>query len=468
MSGRAGSCSKLSGLIAVSINRQTALFDGKGLGLGRLSWSPVTRLALFLSALALNIVVQRYVFNAILLGIGAALLITEQKATKRILTAFIGCLFLSLASFGAAYIASLPRHVLLPPLMRSTTGLVWTLWFSATVPWSRLKPALSRLGVPVSFLDSIDAALFHGQILLAELIRRRDSSILRLGKESLRPSVSAQIIGSGIVSAFHRSLRAEDVKLLRSARKPTADQSLVRDDVPYLRCHQLGVCFENGSWGLKGLNFEVGAAEWLLVAGPSGCGKSTLLRTVAGLTQHVEGELSRFGEPICGDVMKRIDPRQVAMVWQNPDEQFLGSTPIEDLLWGLRNSDLNRDEQTVLAKSTLDDFGILNLAYQPLHLLSFGEKKRVAIAGAMVSAPKLLLCDEPTIGLDPVTSQRLIDVVNKAAARRQIAVIWTSHDLDYLPSKIKRCLLINRGQQVFFGPLDLGLSQEVLKRAGLS
>lgn len=205
----------------------------------------------------------------------------------------------------------------------------------------------------------------------------------------------------------------------------------------------------------------------MAVAGPSGSGKSSLLRVVAGLMAASRGELIRFGKPVEGERLRdRLDPR-VALVFQDPNDQLFGSTPLEDVAWGAMRRGQSEASARTRAQQALEVLGVAHLGARPVHRLSLGERKRVAFAGALLTGPELLLCDEPTGGLDPVASQRLITTLEAADARRPLTVLWATHDLDALPARVSRVVLLKEGQIVFDGPRARALQSTTLAKAGL-
>jgi energy-coupling factor transporter ATP-binding protein EcfA2 len=157
----------------------------------------------------------------------------------------------------------------------------------------------------------------------------------------------------------------------------------------------------------------------------------------------------------------------VALVFQDPDDQFFASTPIEDLLWGLRQRGVVGPAAEARAQSTLSALGVAACANRPIPTLSFGEKKRVAFASALVTAPRLLLCDEPTMGLDPVAAARLSAALAQATRQTPCAVVWATHDLAHLPPPLERVVLLRDGRVVVDGVRASALSPAWLEAAGL-
>jgi len=192
-----------------------------------------------------------------------------------------------------------------------------------------------------------------------------------------------------------------------------------------------------------------------------------LLRTLAGLQEGHHGSLVRFGLPVDGaSVAKRVD-RRVGLVFQDPEDQFFGVTVLEDLVWGLVQHGLEASEAEAPARAILLTLGLERLTDRPVQRLSFGERKRVALASALVLQPTLLLLDEPTMGLDEVAAGEVIETVVRATAGMPVSVIWATHDLETVPDRCQRLLLLRQGQVVYDGDRRAGMQDAVLIGAGL-
>ena len=162
----------------------------------------------------------------------------------------------------------------------------------------------------------------------------------------------------------------------------------------------------------------------------------------------------------------RLDGR-VALLAQAPEHHFLASTAGEDVAWGLVHRGVERAEAAARARATLALLGVGHLAERPVHSMSLGEQRRVALAGLLVLHPRLLLLDEPTSGLDPLTAAALVEAVQDVAARSGTACVWVTHDLPHVPAAAGRVLLLRDGRIVFDGASADALAPERLAAAGL-
>lgn len=344
-------------------------------------------------------------------------------------------------------------------------GTTWVLWFSAMTSWPLLQLALRRWRCPNVLLEFLDVSVAHGLLLWLELHRRWEAAVVRLGLAPGQPRFECYglILAGGVIRAFDRAIRLEESRALRTAEVLSSEAS----EVSPLVGRNLSVAYPDGNVGIQRVSFSIARGEWIAIMGPSGSGKSTLLHVFVGLLPPTEGELYRFGTPLLpGRLNDRID-RRVALVFQNPEEQLFGSTPMEDLLWGLRRLHVPQDEAYSRAQYLLDELHIAHLAQRPMHRLSFGERKRVAFASALVCQPHLLLCDEPTSNLDPVAAHLLVTALERAAGLREMTVVWVTHDVTVLPRRVRRVLLLRDHRLVFDGGRDEALSPMRLAQAGL-
>jgi cobalt/nickel transport system ATP-binding protein len=271
------------------------------------------------------------------------------------------------------------------------------------------------------------------------------------------------VLANGVIRALDRATLLDETRTLRSARRlPPTDPEIA----PVLM-QEVWITYPDGAVGVQNVSLALQAGEWAAVIGPSGSGKSTLLRAMAGLLPPSQGFLVRLGVRLLpGRLGDRVDCR-VGFVFQNPDEQLFGSTPLEDLCWGLQRLDVADAEAESRAVEMLKQLDIAHLGHRPIHRLSFGERKRVAFAAALVCEPELLLCDEPTSNLDVVAAQRLMTILERVATQRDITVVWTTHDITALPRRVRRVVLLRDGRLTFDGRRDEGLSAARLAQAGL-
>jgi cobalt/nickel transport system ATP-binding protein len=199
---------------------------------------------------------------------------------------------------------------------------------------------------------------------------------------------------------------------------------------PVLEARGLHFAYERGRPVLTGADLALPAGRRTAVLGPNGGGKTTLFRLLAGALAPDAGEVLLDGEPVRRTRAGRTALRsQVQLVLQDPDDQLFAATVAQDVSFGPVN--LGLDVPTVRARvdAALAALDLTAVADRPPHLLSFGQKKRVAIAGAVAMAPRLLVLDEPTAGLDPAGVEALLVTLAELEAGGTTPVLST-HDVD--------------------------------------
>jgi cobalt/nickel transport system ATP-binding protein len=180
-----------------------------------------------------------------------------------------------------------------------------------------------------------------------------------------------------------------------------------------------------------GLEFVVNQGERVAILGANGCGKTTLLKHLVGILVPKDGTVKVFGmDP--GKAYSKIRQR-IGVVMQDVDEQILGPTVHDDILFAPLNYGMARFEAERLAQEAIERLSIESIQGKIVHYLSGGEKKKVALAGAMVLKPDLLILDEPFTGLDPVSRRDLVRVLNELNRERKVTIIMTLHEVDLVP-----------------------------------
>ncbi|QTJ34020.1 energy-coupling factor ABC transporter ATP-binding protein [Dolosigranulum pigrum] len=195
---------------------------------------------------------------------------------------------------------------------------------------------------------------------------------------------------------------------------------------------------------LNDVSFSVKQGEWLSIVGPNGSGKSTLAKTLNGLIAPQEGSVQVDGLDLTMENVWDIHQR-VGMVFQNPDNQFVGATVQDDVAFGLENLGVPRPEMIERIEHALAQVGMTDFAEKEPARLSGGQKQRVAIAGIVALKPKIMILDEATSMLDPRGRREVLQTVKEVKERENLTVLSITHDVDEAAAS-DRVLVMKGGQ----------------------
>lgn len=180
---------------------------------------------------------------------------------------------------------------------------------------------------------------------------------------------------------------------------------------------------------LNNVSLSINKGEWIAVIGPNGSGKSTLAKTINGLIAADAGEVIIGGTKLSEDTVWELR-RKVGMVFQNPDNQFVGSTVQDDVAFGLENIGVPREEMLVRVADAVKAVNMHDFMDKEPARLSGGQKQRVAIAGIIALAPDIIILDEATTMLDPKGRKEVIETIRELKKQHNLTVISITHDID--------------------------------------
>jgi cobalt transport protein ATP-binding subunit len=203
--------------------------------------------------------------------------------------------------------------------------------------------------------------------------------------------------------------------------------------------------YPDGYKALNGISIVMAKGDFIGLLGPNGCGKTTLFQTFNGLLKPTAGEIFIKGMNIKQWPENELY-KTVGLVFQNPDDQLFAPTVFEDVSYGLVNMGLKAVEIKSKVEKALKILKMWDDRKRPIHSLSFGQKKRVAVAGVLAMEPELLILDEPTAGLDPMGISELMKLLQQAQKDFGLSVILSTHDIDLVPLYCDRAYVMEKGQ----------------------
>lgn len=214
---------------------------------------------------------------------------------------------------------------------------------------------------------------------------------------------------------------------------------------PIIEINQIEFSYqEDATPALKDVSFSINKGEWIAIVGHNGSGKSTLAKAINGLHLPQMGTVTVGGMELSEESVWDIR-RMVGMVFQNPDNQFVGATVEDDVAFGLENQGIERSEMQSRVQDALEKVKMQNFATREPARLSGGQKQRVAIAGVVALRPDIIILDEATSMLDPEGRDDVIATIRKIKEESDLTVISITHDIDEAASA-NRILVMREGE----------------------
>lgn len=214
----------------------------------------------------------------------------------------------------------------------------------------------------------------------------------------------------------------------------------------------LSFSYDKKNEALKDINFSVNDGEWLSILGHNGSGKSTLAKLLIGLLEPTKGEILYNGIVLNENTITDVR-KNVGIVFQNPDNQFVGYNVKYDIAFGLENHKVPRDEMINLINEYIKKVGMEGFLEREPQNLSGGQKQRVAIAGILALNCQTIILDEATSMLDPEGVEDIIELIKELHTKYNKTVITITHDLN-LAGLSDRCLVFRKGEIIAEGTPD--------------
>lgn len=214
-----------------------------------------------------------------------------------------------------------------------------------------------------------------------------------------------------------------------------------------IRLDNINFAYDENTPVLNGVSFSINKGEYVCIVGHNGSGKSTLSRIIMGLLEADSGDIFIKDELLTYENYDKLRTC-LAIVFQNPDSQFIGSTVEDDVAFGLENKQVPQEEMQAVIDKYLKLVDMDNFKTHEPHTLSGGQKQRVAIASALAMKPEVIIFDESTSMLDPKGKSEVKSLMNEIGKDKEITLISITHDMDELLN-CDRIIVLNKGEIMY-------------------
>lgn len=223
---------------------------------------------------------------------------------------------------------------------------------------------------------------------------------------------------------------------------------------------------EEGPNVIKNVSFTIEANKTTAIIGHNGSGKSTIAKLMNGLLAPDNGDIMIDGQLLTDETVWDIR-QKIGMVFQNPDNQFVGTTVQDDVAFGMENRGFSRELMIKRIDESLKAVQMIEFKNQEPHRLSGGQKQRVAIAGVIALQPKVMILDEATVMLDPHGREEILQTISSLRHAEQLTLIMVTHDLEEI-IQADHVIVLNNGEIWKEGtPVEILSQGEQLKQIGL-
>lgn len=220
--------------------------------------------------------------------------------------------------------------------------------------------------------------------------------------------------------------------------------------------------YPDGTLAMSDIGLEIKKGEFTGILGSNGSGKTTLLKIMDGLIKDFNGKAFLDGTEI-----RKLSPkeiyRKVGLIFQNPDDQLFAPTVAEDVAFGPLNMGFSEKDTRERVNNALKDVDMENYSGKAIHNLSYGQKKRICIAGLLAMGHEILLLDEPTAGLDPMGEYKMMRLLMELNQEKGVTIVMATHSVDLVPLFLDRLYILSKGrivrggtpEEVFTAPKDM-------------
>lgn len=226
--------------------------------------------------------------------------------------------------------------------------------------------------------------------------------------------------------------------------------------------------YEDGTEALKNISFSVRKGEKVVFLGGNGSGKSTLFLCMNGILRPTRGEILLDGKPIAYNRKGLLQHRsKVGIVFQEPDNQLFSASVYQEISFGILNMGVVKEQAHVAVKEIMEELEIMPFQKKPVHCLSGGQKKQVAIADVLIMSPSVILLDEPTSALDPRHTKLVRRFIDRMV-EKGITVFVSTHDMDYAYEWADKVIIFKNGERMALGkPKELFVQKELIESCNL-
>lgn len=254
------------------------------------------------------------------------------------------------------------------------------------------------------------------------------------------------------------NMNREDSLLLRPAGAGTQ----TKDNPVRLSVKIDSFAYPDGTEAMHDISLDIMKGEFVGLLGSNGSGKTTLLKIMDGLIKDFRGTV-RLDDAEIRKLSPKDIYRKVGLVFQSPDDQLFAATVAEDVAFGPLNMGFSEKDTAARVNKALADVDMEGYAKKSIHHLSFGQKKRICIAGLLAMGHEILLLDEPTAGLDPMGEYKMMRLLTRLNKDHGITIVMATHSVDLVPVFLDRLYILSRGkivrggspEEVFTAPKDM-------------
>ena len=235
------------------------------------------------------------------------------------------------------------------------------------------------------------------------------------------------------------------------------------------RLENLSHRYSDGTLALNDVSLSFAKGERIALLGTNGSGKTTLLNHLNGILKPTSGKIFYEDKPLQYNAKSLLELRKrVGFVFQDPNDQLFAPTVKQDVAFGPLNLGQPVEEVKKIVDEALRTVGMAEFAEKPPHFLSFGQKKRVALAGVLAMQPEVIIMDEPTSNLDPRATSDILHLLLKLNKEKEITLLLATHDVDMVPLFANKLFILGKGKLVSDGsPKELFSDTETIRNVNL-